>query len=160
MEPGKNVKRFLRFFEIYSAGASQCRGRPFGFVRQFRPILNVVQAGHRGKDEVRMMNDEDRNIGRGAHGVTRPTISVKWVLFIGSCRHMQGDGCGTMRTDNGLSESVKREFNMFATGGTGRLDVFRHHQCDGGFAMRAGDFLPQVYGGKHNMSIAQGAGHF
>jgi hypothetical protein len=92
--------------------------------------------------------------------VTRPSDDNEMGFIHRSNRQLQGDWNGTVGTGNGLSESVKREFNMFATGGTGRLDVFRHHQCDGGFAMRAGDFLPQVYGGKHNMSIAQGAGHF
>ena len=65
-----------------------------------------------------------------------------------------------MRAGYGLAEAVQREFNVAAAGWAGGFDVFRLHQRDGGLAMRAGDFLPQVFRGKRDVSIAQGAGHF
>ena len=65
-----------------------------------------------------------------------------------------------MGTGDGLADPVKREFNAATAGWAGGFDVFRPHQRDGGLAVRAGNFLPQVFRGKCDVSVAQGAGHF
>ena len=65
-----------------------------------------------------------------------------------------------MRTGNGLSKSVKWNFNVSATGWAGRLDIFGLHQSDGSLAMGTGNFLPQIGRGKLDMPIAQKTDHF
>lgn len=59
-----------------------------------------------------------------------------------------------MRAGNGLTEPVKRKFDVATAGRAGSFDVLRTHQRDGRFAMRAGDFLSQVFGGKFDVSVA------
>jgi len=59
-----------------------------------------------------------------------------------------------------LAKAVQRDFDVAAAGRAERFDVFRLHQCDGGFAMRAGDLMPGIFSGEHDVPVAQGAEYF